>query len=429
MNDHLIQQVPHLTTALTGPFQQLERHLLDNQVQIEAWLRKQWQITPPPFYCSVDLRNASYKIAPVDTNLFPAGFNNLNPDFIPLSIQATQSTLDKIFPGCLRVLLIPENHTRNINYFENIAMLIDILNKSGLHVRIGSLLEDLKEAQSIKLPSGRTLLLEPVTREGNRVSVKRFSPCLIILNNDLSEGVPAILQGIEQTIIPALKLGWSQRLKSTHFGHYKKISEEFAELIQIDPWLINPIFSRCSDVNFLKREGEEALMDEVDKVLTAVKQKYNEYGITHKPFVVVKAESGTYGMGVLMVNDASEISSLNRKERSRMATSKGKKPITQVIIQEGVYTFETWGEEQAVAEPVVYMIGQYVVGGFYRVHMGRGVSDNLNSPGMEFKPLAFVDCCNNPDRSAHPKEHVNRFYTYGVIARLALLAAAREAKE
>ena len=31
---------------------------------------------------------AGFKLAPVDMNLFPAGFNNLNPAFLPLSVEA-----------------------------------------------------------------------------------------------------------------------------------------------------------------------------------------------------------------------------------------------------------------------------------------------------------------------------------------------------
>ena len=77
-----------------------------------------------------------------------------------------------------------------------------------------------------------------------------------------------------------------------------------------------------------------------------------------------------------------------------------------------------------MAEPVVYMIGHYVVGGFYRVHKARAADENLNAPGMNFEPLAFVDNCNNPGDEEH-----NRFYAYGVIARLSMLAAAREKKE
>src|SRR5437868_7712606 len=108
----MLLEVPHLTTALVGPLQFLEKKFLDNQSVIETFFRRYWrEDLTPPFYASVDLRNAGFKLAPVDTNLFPAGFNNLNPDFLPLCIQAAQNTLEKIYPGCQNILLIPESHT------------------------------------------------------------------------------------------------------------------------------------------------------------------------------------------------------------------------------------------------------------------------------------------------------------------------------
>ena len=106
--------VPHLTTALTGPLLSLEKRILDAMPSIEHWFRRQWQDHAVPFYASVDLRNAGFKLAPVDTNLFPVGFNNLNPDFLPLCVLAAQSAIEKISPDALGVLLIPENHTRNM---------------------------------------------------------------------------------------------------------------------------------------------------------------------------------------------------------------------------------------------------------------------------------------------------------------------------
>ena len=77
--------VPHLTTALTGPLLDMERMILGATPQIERWFRSQWQEHAAPFYTSVDLRNSGFKLAPVDTNLYPGGFNNLNSDFIPLA--------------------------------------------------------------------------------------------------------------------------------------------------------------------------------------------------------------------------------------------------------------------------------------------------------------------------------------------------------
>jgi len=97
-----------------------------------------------------------------------------------------------------------------------------------------------------------------------------------------------------------------------------------------------------------------------------------------------------------------------------------------VIVQEGVPTFEAIDE--AIAEPVVYMIDRFVVGGFYRVHSARGKDENLNAPGAQFVPLAFESPC-IPDLSAPPGCSPNRFYSYGVVARLAQLAAAIEVEE
>jgi glutamate--cysteine ligase len=65
----------------------LERRFLDATPQIERWLRLEWQEHTPPFYCSVDLRNAGFKLAPVDTNLFPGGFNNLSDSTLPLACR------------------------------------------------------------------------------------------------------------------------------------------------------------------------------------------------------------------------------------------------------------------------------------------------------------------------------------------------------
>lgn len=144
--------------------------------------------------------------------------------------------------------------------------------------------------------------------------------------------------------------------------------------------------------------------------------------------MVIKADAGTYGMGIISVSSIGEVQSLNRNQRSKMASRKGGASVSKVILQEGVYTFETWDAQAAVAEPVVYMIDHFVVGGFYRVHTGRGINENLNAPGMHFEPLAFVESCNTPDRTRAPDAEPNRFYAC-VLARLALLAAARELAE
>jgi glutamate--cysteine ligase len=419
--------VPHLTTSLAGPLQELERVVLDKRTDIERWFRTQWLEHAVPFYCSVDLRNSGFKLAPVDTNLFPGGFNNLNPEFLPLCVHAAMSAVQRACPDSRQFLLVPENHTRNLHYLQNVAVLKRILEGAGLTVRIGSLIPDLQASAEVETSSGENLLLEPIQRRGNRVGLDGFDPCAVLLNNDLSGGIPAILRGIEQAVFPPLAAGWSTRRKSHHFHAYDRVAEEFARIVGIDPWVVNPIFSQCGKVNFTEKEGEECLAANVEFVLGEIREKYARYGITEKPFVIVKADAGTYGMGIMTVKSVDDVRNLNRKTRNKMAVIKEGQPVHEVIIQEGVYTFES--VEGAVAEPVVYMVDQFVVGGFYRVHTERGIDENLNSPGARYAPLAFETDCHTPDCAGKPGDPPNRFYTYGVIARLANLAAAVEVAE
>ncbi len=72
------------------------------------------------------------------------------------------------------------------------------------------------------------------------------------------------------------------------------------------------------------------------------------------------------------------------------------------------------------------MMDHFVIGGFYRVHTSRDADENLNAPGAHFAPLAFETPCTLPDCADAPDAVPNRFYAYGVVARLALLAASIE---
>jgi len=380
----------------------------------------------PPFYTSVDIRNAGFKLAPVDTNLYPGGWNNLTPEMLPLAVQAAQAAIEKICPEAKNLLIIPENHTRNTFYLSNVSQLQRIFHMAGLNVRIGSINPEIKEVTAIDLPNGESITLEPVLRSQHRLGLKDFDPCTILLNNDLSAGAPGILEDLhEQYLLPPLHAGWSVRRKTNHFQNYEEVAKRFGKLLGIDPWLINPMFSQCGDVNFAEGTGMECLRSNVDALLTKIKRKYKEYGINEKPFVVVKADNGTYGMGIMTVRDVADLDQLNRKTRNKMNVIKDGQTVNDVIIQEGVLTNERIND--AVAEPVVYMMDRYVVGGFYRVHADRGVDENLNAPGASFVPLAFADTPHLPQPGVKPGASVpNRFYMYGVIGRLAMLAASYE---
>ena len=407
--------VPHLITALNGPINELEQRILDSMPAIERWFRLEWMEHTPPFYSSVDVRNAGFKLAPVDTHLFPGGWNNLTPAMLPLAVQAAMVAIEKICPEAKNLLLSPENHSNNASktfYLSSIAQLRRIFHMAGLHVRIGSIDPDIKQNTTVALPHGESIVLEPVIRSAKRLGLKDFDPCTILLNNELTKGLPGILEELhEQFVLPPLHASGSIRRKSTHYKTYDDVCKRFGKLLGVDPWLINPMYLTCTDAD---------LTACVDTLLAKIKKKYKEYGISDKPFVVVKNNHSSSsdkhaGTGVLMLRQSSEL-----KDHHDIASFKG-----ELVVQEGVLTKERMND--AVAEPVVYMMDRYVVGGFYRVHADRGMDENLCSPGSRYVPLAFAEGTELPKPGIKPGASApNRFYMYGVIGRLAMLAASYE---
>ncbi|OGV25734.1 MAG: glutamate--cysteine ligase [Legionellales bacterium RIFCSPHIGHO2_12_FULL_37_14] len=406
-------------TAYQGELSFLEKQILHHVDEIEQWFRFAWQKTPAPLMSSVDLRNAGFKLCPVDTNLFPAGFNNLNPQFMPLCIQALQSAMHLIHPTCRFVLIIPEAHTRNVYYFQSLNVLITIFKKAGFTVKVGHWAQQ-GEFEGVKV--------ELITRVDDTLMVGDKEPCLVVLNNDLSEGIPPILKNLAQQTLPATKMGWVNRRKSLHFKYFKQVAKEFLPLINCSLDLIYPEMENVKDVDFMGQVGIEELAAKTEKLLTKIKSQYAKKRLDKKPFVVIKPDNGTYGMGIMSVSDSNALLNLNRKQRTKLSAIKGGASVHNVLVQEGVYTAE-FMENGASAEPVIYMIGQHVVGGFYRVHKSRGVDDNLNAPGMHFEPLAFEEACNIPNCDNFEESTANRFYVYGVIARLCALAAGLEEQE
>ena len=417
--------VPHLITALTGPINELEQRVLESMPAIERWFRLEWMEHTPPFYTSADLRNAGFKLAPVDTDLFPSTFNNLTPEMLPLAVQAAMAAIEKICPEAKNLLLIPESRIGNTFYLQSVQRLVQIFTQAGLNVRLGSLDSEIKAPTALALPDGSELVVEPLLRNRGRLGLKDFDPCTILLNNDLSAGLPRVLEHLhEQYLLPPLHAGWPVRRKSRHFKSYEEVAKKFAKLLGMDPWLINPMHAQCGKVDFAEPKGLDCVRSNVEVLLGKVRRKYKEYGINERPFVVVKADNAS-GTGILAVRDVREFDDADRLARARSGLVRAGQALDEVIIQEGVPTYERIND--AVAEPVVVMIDRYVVGGFYRVHTQRGVDQDLAGPGASYLPLAFAGHSQLPKPGAKPgASPPNRFYMYGVIGRLAMLAAAYE---
>ncbi|HCA89623.1 MAG TPA: glutamate--cysteine ligase [Legionellales bacterium] len=417
---HHALPVVNLQMSQTPSMSFIEKELLKNKVKIEQWFEAQWQHIAPPIMCSVDLRHAGFKLAPVDTNLFPAGFNNLHPSVWPYAVKALKTALTAEAPHAHTILLIPEDHTRNEFYNQSLMALYQLCGQAGFNVRVGSL--SLKEPQSIVSTTFKqALTIEPVSRLDDRLVLDDFTPDLIILNNDLSAGIPLILEHLKQPIAPLPELGWAHRLKSKHFTCYEQVVDRFAGDIGLLSWRLKSLFCAVDALDFMTQQKLDDAQIKAQNLFKAIQYHYTSVAINETPFLAVKADNGTYGMGVMMLQENESFLKLNRKQRTKMSTRKGNQAIHQVILQEGVASLERTTAAK-VAEPVVYMIGKEVVGGFYRVHDSRGMQDNLNTPGMHFEPLPLIE----DEPFITLENQSNRFYAYSVVARLAALAAGFE---
>lgn len=270
--------------------------------------------------------------------------------------------------------------------------------------------------------SGATLVLERLERKGSVFATKRqnFNESdLVLLNNDLSNGIPAELEGIAHDVTPSPHMGWFQRKKSSHLKFYCELAHEFAEMIGIDPFQITARFSEVDDIDFESGKGMDMLAREVDKLLVQIRKDYEERNIGIDPFVYVKHNSGTYGRAIMPVKSGAEVLEMNRREKNKMNVSKGGVHVNSVLLMEGIPT--DISHEQQSAEPVIYLVGHQSVGGFLRLNPNKDNRGNLNAPGAHFKTLCFANLFRNPN----PQSIVLEKF-YGALGRLSSLANARE---
>jgi glutamate--cysteine ligase len=394
----------------------LSQKILSNQPTLDNFFTEKFSQHPALFYNSVDLRYSGFKIAPIDTNCFPAGFGLLGEASWKKAKKTAAEFLSHNFPNAKNIIIIPENHTRNFRYLKNVVALQKIV---GENVKIGSLIT--QETTKIDLENGEFITLEPIDKINNLIKIRNGEITdLIISNNDFTDGIPEILQNISTPIIPSPNLGWHRRTKSEHFTIYNQLASEVAKILDIDPWLISTLHRTCDDVNFKEQKGIECLAKQVDELIIEIKEKYQKYGINEEPYCFIKADNGTYGIAVWAVFSGNDVLEINKKERNKMNMLKGSVQTTKVLIQEGIKTIDKINNK--IAEPMIYMIDGQIVGNLFRVNQNRDEKISLNSEGMEFFDLEILE--KNQLNFTVEKEEIIAIYNF--IARLAALAAAEE---
>jgi glutamate--cysteine ligase len=251
-------------------------------------------------------------------------------------------------------------------------------------------------------------------------NVKAFEPDLIISNNDFSEAKEDWAKDIKLPINPPRELGWYQRKKSNFFNFYNQLVGEFCQIAEIDPFLMQVRTEEFKGFDITDDESVNAVAARVDNMIAELRVEYAKRNVTHEPFIFVKNNSGTYGLAVLKVNSGEDFKSLNYKSRKKMKAAKGGREVEEVVIQEGIPSVVT--AEGATAEPVIYMVGCRLAGGFFRTHKEKSDSESLNSPGAVYKRMCISDL--SVRLSECPCENV-----YGWASKLALLAIACEGEQ
>lgn len=401
--------------------QDLNLKISQNKDKLDSWISNQIGKVFIPLYTSVDIRISDHKVVPVDTNVFPAGFNNLSEIFKKQASSLFKDYFHREYPNANSILIIPELHTRNTFYWENISVLKSILENVGYRVEVGIISDDnLPDEMEFEAALGKSVKAYRATKQDNKVVTSNYIPDLLLINNDFSEKCPKTLRDILQPVEPPVEIGWHTRKKSVHFEFYNKLAEEVAEILGIDPWVISIETISKQGVDFDSREDRGKVAQVVDSMISKLKRQYEEKGAQETPYVFIKSNSGTYGMAVLNVSSGDEVRNLNSEKRKRMRVSKGGKPVRDVVIQEGIPTSLKFGLD-ITAEPVFYLIDTQVAGGFLRLNKSRNEFENLNSRGMEF---VHIDPC---DETARSKDvEILCSPALELISRIATIAAGYE---
>ncbi len=387
-----------------------------------------------PLYSSADIRMNDVKAAVIDMNLFPAGFNNLcrlSYDEIPLLFKKTVASF---LPNCKRILILAENHTRNTFYLENIYALKTYLEEATYDVDVAVFFDDSMaldsqhEMTTLQTAAGNMLNVYNLKFLQEKLATSYYD--FVLLNNDLIQGVPDMLKEINIPVYPSLAAGWHSRNKSHHFQEVNRIMEKISVKFDIDPFFLTTSFMECSNCNINNQDDRLALYENAKALFSQLEVSYRYYGIDQKPHVFIKANSGSYGMGVVSIDSPEAILEFNRKQRNQLTKGKQSQIINNLILQEGIPSSLRINNQ--VAELCLYFASRHYLGGFFRLNSEKSDRDNLNSRGMSFQKMC-ID--NNTDYVADRLDMVHEYpiiddlYFYRFLGLVSVYAAQQEIKQ
>lgn len=360
-----------------------------------------------PLYTSIDLRDSGTRIVAVDVNLFPAGFNNLGAGSLANAVTQMKLALQEKLkrPGPWKIGLVPESHTNNEGYLMNLQALIRILSEAGAEVKLGWSGIPLPKPWEFKF-GDQLIVYNPIGDVTTWADV-------IVLNHDLSGGPLEALKDYNKPIFPNPELGWYKRKKSGHFEIADKVLKNVAMHVpEIDPLDFTADSKAVGGLNFQKKEEIDRLMDEASMFFEKIQKKKRD----PSPFIYMKNDSGTYGLGIWKFSSIEELKSNTKALQKTFQRGKQGTQVSRVILQEGIRT-RLLTDDGSEFEPVVYSVNGRKIGSFFRFGdtLKEPGETNLNRPGAWFE-----------ESSRFPEDHQKMKGLYEFIATLHSVSAALE---
>ena len=220
---------------------------------VNAWIDEEMAKYPVPIYSSVDIRESKDKFAPVDHNMYPAGFNNVCALDQDACSSAFEKTINRLVPGAKSIAILPESNTKNLFYLDHLAILGKIIRDSGLEVSFISFDETIfngEEKLNLLSHSKFDIQIDKAQLSDGLIKTSDKNFDMIILNNDQSKLIEVDWSSVKTPVMPTPMIGWFKRQKVRHFRFYKEVVDNFSKQFNIEPNLLMADFTCVDGVDF-----------------------------------------------------------------------------------------------------------------------------------------------------------------------------------
>ena len=257
--------------------------------------------------------------------------------------------------------------------------------------------------------------------EERRLKIEKMEPDFIYVNHPFSPELAVKLTQIQQPLNPPCKVLFHKDKKSDYFSIANRLATDFAQIVNVDPWLLKTEFQVEHHVNFDERSGVEKISHGTEALLGILALKYKQYDLAHHPTIKITNNKGTYGMGIISVASVKELAMLYRNKKKKKTSARGQAIINDVLIQEEIPKSPLF--KNLFGETIIYLIGREIAGGYIRTY-----ADHETRYLLKSRQQLFVPICVTGKTHRHPKKRSDKNLNilYSNLSRVGGLAAGYE---